>query len=91
MSDCFGVAANLQLSMGVHPQGEEMQEIVEVDFPVGLGVGGQRQILPSLLSGNAGFESFLVHPSCKALQFHLQLRVPVANRLWQELAGSLAV
>jgi len=48
LADRLGIAANLQLGMRIHPQGKEVEEIVEVDLPVGLGVGRQRQILPRL-------------------------------------------
>ncbi len=33
------VFADLMLGMRIHPQGEKMQQIVEVDFPVGLCIG----------------------------------------------------
>ncbi len=34
-----GIAADLPLGVGIHSQGQEMQQIVEVDLPVGLGIG----------------------------------------------------
>ena len=42
--------------VGVHAQAQEMEQVVEVDLPVRLGVGGQRQVLPGLLAGHADLD-----------------------------------
>ena len=60
--------------MGIHAQGEEVEEIVEVDLPVGLGVGRQRQILAGLLAGDAGRQPLLVDAAGIVLQIVLSLR-----------------
>jgi hypothetical protein len=39
VADRLGIAADLDLGVRVHPQGEEVEQVVEVDLPVGLGVG----------------------------------------------------
>ena len=44
-------------SLFVDPQPEEVEQVVEVDLPVRLGVGGQRQVLARLLA--RGIESLL--------------------------------
>ena len=38
-ADGGGVVADFKLSVAVHAESEEVQEVVEIDFPVGFGVG----------------------------------------------------
>ena len=58
--DDVRVAPDLELRMVIHPQPEEMKEIVEVDLPICLGISGKRQILSSLLSCDALLQSAFV-------------------------------
>ena len=56
--------------MVVHAQREEVEQVVEVDFPVRLGVGRERQVLARLLARDAGGEPLVVRAalaeSCRA-------------------------
>lgn len=79
LGDRRGVVADLELGVGVHPQGEEVEEIVEIDLPVGLGVGRERKILTSLLTGDARLEPLLVDAPGKALELGLRLREAMAG------------
>ena len=38
---------------GAHAKSQEVQQIVQVDFPIGLGVGGEGQVLAGLFAGHA--------------------------------------
>src|SRR5882672_346307 len=40
LADDVRVGTNLTLRMLVHPKAQEVEEIVEIDFPVRLGIGG---------------------------------------------------
>ena len=46
--------------MAFHAEGEEVQEVVEVALPVGLGEGGEGEVLAGLLAGDAGGEAAVV-------------------------------
>ncbi len=59
-ADRLGVLADLPLGRLVHPQVQEVQQVVQIDFPVGFRVGRQRQVLASLFPGNALFDTLLV-------------------------------
>src|SRR5688572_24356085 len=42
---------------------------MQVDLPICLGIGGQRQVLAGLLAGDAGLDSGLIHFASVVLQF----------------------
>ena len=64
---------------------------MEVDLPVGLGVGGERQVLAGLLAGDARLEPLLVDLAGEALQLVLGLRERAADVGRHEAGGTLAV
>ena len=49
--DHFGVGTDLMLGMGIGAQGKKMHQIVQVDFPVPLGVIAECQIYARQLAG----------------------------------------
>ena len=51
-----------------------MKQIVEVDFPIGLRVGGKGQILSRLLAGDPRGEALLVDPSRLRVELGLLFR-----------------
>ena len=64
---------------------------MEVDLPVGLGVGRERQILAGLLPGNACLEPFLVDPPGKCLKLLLGSRIAVSVGCRERLGRALPV
>jgi hypothetical protein len=50
----LGVDADLVLGVGVDAQAEEVEEVVEVDLPVPLGVVVEREVHPGELAGEPG-------------------------------------
>ena len=63
-----------ELGVIVHPQAQEVQQVVQVDLPVRLGVGGKRQILAGLFAGDAGFQPLLIDLVGRASGTPLRLR-----------------
>ena len=74
-----GVVANLFLGMPVHAEGQKVQQVVQVDLPVGLGVGRERQVLASLFPGDAGLKPLLVNRPGAVMQLGLGVRESVAG------------
>ena len=54
------VGANFLLGMCIHSQMEEVEQIVEINLPVCLGIRRKREILPRLLTRHAGRDPCLV-------------------------------
>jgi len=79
LADRRGVLADLELGVGIHPQREKVEEIVEIDLPVGLGVGRKGKILAGLFAGDARLEPLLVNAPGEALELRLQLREAMAG------------
>ena len=52
---------------------------MEIDLPVGLGVGREGKILAGLLTGDARFEPLLVDAPREALELGLRLREAMAG------------
>jgi hypothetical protein len=46
--------------MGIHAQGQEAEQVVQVYLPVPLGIQGQRQVYPGQFLGQAGIDQLLV-------------------------------
>ena len=86
-----GVRANFLLRVIVHPQLQEVQEVVEIDFPVRLGVRGERQILPRLLARDARGEPRFVRVPRQFLQCPFRSRQRLALPGVQEARAALAV
>lgn len=55
-----GVVADFLLGVGVHAEGEEVEEVVEVDLPVPLGVAGDGEADAGLFAGDTFFEKLFV-------------------------------
>ncbi len=97
-----GKLPDFPLCMQIHPQGEEVQQIVQVRLPVGLGVGRKREVLAGLLAGHTCFEPFVIDLAGERLQlgfaggqdgpgFRVQRSVtplPVPDRLQPPFVGS---
>ena len=79
LADRCGVVPNLLLGVGIHPQGQEVQEVVQVHLPVGFGVGGEGQVLASLLSRHARLETLLVDRTGTVVQVGLCMREGAAG------------
>src|SRR5580658_1271761 len=69
LSDYGSVATNLLLSMTVHAQLQEVQQIVQINLPICFSVGRQRQIFSGLLSGHARGKARLVYRTSCPLNF----------------------
>ena len=80
VADCLGVLANLLLRVLVHPERQEVQQVPEVDFPVGFGVGGEGKILARLFAGNSTFDPIVVDIACCLEQLRLARRQLFAHR-----------
>ena len=55
-----GIGANLRLRMRIHSERQKAEQVVQVHLPVGLGIGGERQVLPRLLARDALVDPGLV-------------------------------
>jgi hypothetical protein len=55
------VCANFLLCMIIHSQIEKVEQIVEINFPIRLGICREREILPRLLMRNASCYARLVY------------------------------
>ena len=55
-----GVGTDFDLRVLIHPQFQEMQQIVQVHFPISFGVGGKWKIFPGLFPGDASIKPFPV-------------------------------
>ncbi len=59
-SDCRGIVSNFFLRVFIHSQRQKMQQVMQVDLPVGFGVGGKRQVFSSLFACDALADPVLV-------------------------------
>ena len=64
---------------------------MQVDFPVGFGVGGKRQIFAGLFAGHAGGDSLLVKLAGARLKFRFRSRKFRSGIIGQGFAAALAV
>jgi hypothetical protein len=46
-----------------------VEKVVEIDFPICLGIGRKRKILPCLLARNSCCDPYLVNLACFPLEF----------------------
>lgn len=56
----FGEDSDFILSVVVESEGEEMEEIVEIDLPIPLGIEGEWQVVSGDFSGEALFDHLLI-------------------------------
>src|SRR5271157_1096678 len=91
LTDHVRVFADFLLRVGVHAQVEEVEQIPEVDLPVGFGVGGKRQVLAGLLPRHAGVQPLLVDLAGQPLQLGLTGGQALAESRVQGLVATLPV
>ena len=77
--------------MGVHPQREKMEQVVEVDLPVRFGVCGEGQVLARLLACDARCQTRIVDPASLFVQVPLVFRECRTDLGRQRLAAPLTI
>lgn len=90
-ADGAGVFADFELGVRIHTKGEEVEEVMEVDFPVGFGVGAEGEILASLFAGDACGDAVFVELACGLLEFEFGLGELRSQFGGEEAGASLAV
>jgi hypothetical protein len=85
------VASNLFLGMAVHAEGEEVEQVVQVDLPVGLGVRRERKILAGLLAGDARLKPLLVDRSGAVVKVGFGVREAAAGFAREQAGRALPV
>ena len=91
LADRCRVVPNFLLRVTVHSQCQEVQQVVQIDFPVGLGVGRQRKVLAGLLAGDTDIAPFLLDPLGVIQQFLFGPAQFPAHLLIQQFTTPLAV
>ena len=71
MSNHVCVTTNLDLRVFVHTQREEMQKVVQVNFPIGFRIRRERKVFPSLLRATPCSRRFLVRLPGVRVKFFL--------------------
>ena len=70
---------------------DEVQQVVQVDFPIGFGLRAQRQVFSSLLAGDAGIDAPLIQFARSILKLFFGGCQLLAELIFKWFSGSLSI
>src|SRR5206468_2425678 len=83
--------SDFELSVRVHPQHEEMEEVVKINLPICLSVRREREVFAGLFTRDAPLETLLIDLSANPQEVLLSLRELLPGGEFEEARAPLAI